>query len=186
MKTSQKYTRTAVALHWITAVFIVFGVALIWSVELVPEGQVRWVIDTHKSIGITVLGVSILRLLWRITHKPPPLPAGYSRWERRLSGLAHGLLYLLVFLMPLSGWLHDSAWNDAATHPMQVFGLFNWPRIGVVMSLEPSFKESLHTQLGTVHTLLAYCLITLFVLHVLAVVKHQWIDRESEIQRMLP
>jgi cytochrome b561 len=186
MKKLQKYSRTAIALHWIMAALIIGSIALIWSVERVPEEQIRWVIDTHKSMGITVLGLAILRLLWRFTHTPPALPYHYSRWEKRASGLVHGLLYLLLFLLPLSGWLHDSAWKDAATHPMQIFGLFSWPRIGVVMSLEPALKESLHTILGNLHTLLAYCLLVLFALHVLAVVKHHWIDHESEIQRMLP
>ena len=186
MKNLQKYSRTAVALHWITAALILGSVALIWSVERVPEEQVRWVIDTHKSIGITVLGLAILRLLWRITHTPPALPSHYSLWEKRASGFAHGILYLLLFLMPLSGWLHDSAWKDAATHPMEIFGLFGWPRIGAVMSLEPAFKEYLHSLLGNMHTVLGYCLLVVAALHVLAVVKHHWLDHESEIQRMLP
>jgi cytochrome b561 len=186
MNPADKYSRTAIALHWVMALLIIAGVVLIWVVDYVPDEQVRWVIDTHKSIGITVLGLTIWRLAWRYTHRPPALPATYSRWEQRASGIAHGLLYALLFLMPLSGWLHDSAWKDAATHPMELFGLFNWPRIGWVMSLEPGLKEQLHTVFGNVHTACGYGLYVLLALHVLAVVKHQWLDHEPELKRMLP
>jgi len=186
MNPPDKYSRTAIALHWLTAALIMAGVVLIWLVDYVPDEQVRRVIDTHKSIGITVLGLAICRLAWRYTHRPPALPSTYARWEHRASGLAHGLLYALLFLLPLSGWLHDSAWKDAGTHPMEIFGLFNWPRIGWVMSLEPGLKESLHTALGMVHTACGYGLYVLLTLHVLAVVKHQWIDHEPELKRMLP
>ena len=174
------------SLHWLVAAFIFAGVVLIWCVDYVPDEQVRWVINTHKSIGITVLGLAIYRLAWRLTHTPPALPSNYSRWEHRASSLAHGLLYVLIFLMPLSGWLHDSAWKDAATHPMQIFGLFPWPRIGWIMSLEPGLKESLHDVFGLVHTISGYGLYALVALHVLAVVKHHVVDRESEMRRMLP
>ena len=186
MNSPPKYSRTAIALHWVMAVLIIGTVVLIWFADYVADEHVRWVIDTHKSIGITVLGLAIWRLVWRITHTPPDLPGSYAPWEKRASGIAHGLLYVLLFLLPLSGWLHDSAWKDAATHPMQLFGLVTWPRIGWVMSLEPGLKESLHTLLGNIHAVFGYCLYVLFMLHVLAVVKHQVLDHESEIQRMLP
>jgi len=174
------------ALHWLVAALMFANLVLIWVVDSVPDEQVRLVIDTHKSLGITLLGLAILRLLWRYAHPPPPLPSSYARWERRASHVAHGLLYLLMFLMPLSGWMHDSAWRDAATHPMQWFGLVPWPRIGWIMGLEPSLKETLHTAFGALHRYAGYALYALFTLHVLAALKHQFVDREPELQRMLP
>ena len=83
-----RYTRTAMALHWAIALLISLNVALIWIVDFVPEERIRLVIDTHKSTGITVMGLAIMRLLWRFTHQPPQLPGTYARWERRASHTA--------------------------------------------------------------------------------------------------
>lgn len=184
MTSNAKYTRTAMALHWLVALLIALNIVLVWLVDLVPDNRVRWVIDTHKSIGITVLGLAILRLLWRYTHKPPELPGSYALWERRASHVAHGLLYSLIFLMSLSGWLHDSAWKDASTHSMQLFGLVTWPRIGWIMAIEPTTKEMLHDTFGTVHQWASFVLYSLLALHVAGALKHQWVDKEKELQRM--
>ena len=179
-----RYTRTAMAFHWLVALLLSMNIVLIWAVSLVPESRIRLVVDTHKSLGITVLGLAILRLLWRYTHKPPELPDTYARWERRASQAAHGLLYALIFLLPLSGWLHDSAWKDAATHPMQLFGLVPWPRISFIMDMPPAAKELLHNAFGTAHAWAGFVLYGLFVLHVAGALKHQWIDQHKELQRM--
>ena len=181
-----KYTRTAMVLHWLIALLIVSNIVLIWTVDFLPDERIRLVIDTHKSTGITLLGLAVLRLLWRFAHKPPELPGSYARWERRASHAAHVLLYVLILLMPLSGWLQDSAWKDAASHPMQLFGLVPWPRIGWIMDLEPVFKETLHDAFGAVHAYGSYVLYALFAAHVGGALKHQYIDKEAEMQRMLP
>jgi len=182
----QKYTRVAVALHWLIATLMVVNVLLIWTVDSLPESWGRPVIDTHKSIGITVLGLALMRLLWRFTHQPPPLPLTYPSWEKKASHVAHALLYVVMLALPLSGWLHDSAWKDAASHPMQLFGLVPWPRIGIVMSAEPVEKEKLHDLFGLMHAIFGYALYGLYVLHVGAALKHQFRDKQPEIQRMLP
>ena len=184
MNTPTKYTRTAMALHWLVAVLLMLNIALIWLVDAVPEERVRWMIDTHKSIGITVLGLAVLRLLWRFTHQPPELLVSHARWERRAAHVAHGLLYALIFLMPLSGWMHDSAWKDASTHPMQLFGLVPWPRMGWIMSIDPATKEMLHGMLGTLHQWGSFALYALVALHVGGALKHQWMDKEKELQRI--
>ena len=88
--------------------------------------------------------------------------------------------------MPLTGWIMDSAWKDAATHPMHWFGLFEWPRIGIVMSLDPATKEAFHERFGEAHELFSWALYGLFALHVGAAFKHQWKDGEAELQRMMP
>jgi cytochrome b561 len=186
MSLPQKYTGPAILLHWLIALGISVNVLLIWTVDSLPEAWTRPMIDTHKSIGITVLGLAIMRLLWRATHKPPALPPGYPRWEKRSAHAAHILLYALIFALPLSGWLHDSAWKDAAAHPMKLFGLIPWPRIGAVMNLDPARKESMHELFGAAHAVCGYALYVLFVLHVGGALKHQFIDKERELQRMLP
>ncbi len=186
MQIPLRYTRTAIALHWIVALLMVVNVALGLGAELLPDEQVRFAVDTHKSIGITVLGLAVLRLLWRLSHPAPPLPADYPRWERFGAHAVHGVLYLVMFALPLSGWLHDSAWKDAAAHPMQLFGLVPWPRVGWVMSLDAGLKEQLHGTFGALHAWLGFLLYGLFALHVGGALKHQWLDREPELQRMLP
>jgi len=182
----RRYTRTAMILHWLIAVLMLVNVALIWSVGWLPDDRVRPVIDAHKSFGITVLGLVLLRLLWRAANPPPPLPAAYPAWEKAAAHIAHIALYLLILALPLSGWMHDSAWKAAADIPMYWFGLFQWPRIGWIMQIEPGLKERLHDVFGGIHVWLSYLLYALFVLHVGAALKHQWWDKHPELERMLP
>ena len=177
-----RYTRTAMVLHWLVALLIAVNLGLVWVVDFLPEERVRWTIDTHKSIGITVLGLAILRLLWRFANKPPSLPKIYALWEQRASHAAHMLFYGLIFMLPLSGWMHDSAWKAASTHPMQLFGLIPWPRIGWIMNLEPIFKESLHAAFGVLHQGAGLVLYGLLALHILGALKHQFVDKENELQ----
>ena len=179
-----RYTRTAVVLHWGVAVLIVANVALGLAFDYVPDEWVRWVIDTHKSTGITVLGLVLLRILWRIGHPPPPMPSRYARWERIGAHAAHGVLYALILALPLSGWMHDSAWKDAATHPMTLYGVLPWPRIGWIANLEPVQKERLHDLFGGFHVAFGYVLYALLFLHIAGALKHQWLDKEPELQRM--
>jgi len=181
-----RYTKTAMVFHWLVAALIIANVTLAWTWPLLADEQVRPLIDTHKSIGITVLGLAIMRLLWRLTHRPPAFPTTYQRWERTVSHLVHGLLYVIIFAMPLTGWIMDSAWKDAATHPMYLFGLFEWPRIAYFQHLDPATQDRLHGLFGAGHELGAKALYVLFALHVTGALKHQWIDREPELQRMWP
>ena len=186
MVRTDRYTATAIAFHWIVAALIITNVCLIWTVDLWPDSFVRPVIDTHKSIGITVLGLAIMRVLWRLSHRPPELPANYPRWERLGAHAAHGLLYLLIFCLPLSGWAHDSAWSAAASHPMYLYGLIPWPRIGWLLDIPAADKDFWHDRLGQVHAAFGYVLYGLLFLHVAGALKHQLIDKEPELQRMLP
>lgn len=183
---STRYTRTAMLLHWLIALLMIINVSLIWCVDSLPEAWGRPVIDTHKSFGILVLGLFFLRLTWRVANPPPALPAAYKAYERHGSHWVQIAFYVLMFALPMSGWLHDSAWKAAATHPMQLFGLVPWPRIGWVMSQEPVFKEQLHGLFGAVHTALAYLLYVLVVLHVGGAIKHELKDKDSALQRIWP
>ncbi len=181
-----RYTRTAMLLHWLIAALMIGNVILAWTAESLPDDWVRPAIDTHKSIGITVLGLAVLRLLWRFAHTPPPMPTDYAAIERRFAHKAHWGLYLLMFALPLSGWLHDSAWSAAAAHPMYMFGLFEWPRLGFVNGFPLAQQDHLHDLLGLVHTRFGYVLYVLLALHILGALKHQFIDGHAEFQRMWP
>jgi cytochrome b561 len=182
----KRYTRVAMVLHWLIAVLITINVALIWSVDVLPEDSIRPVIDAHKSFGITVLGLVLMRLLWRAANRPPPLPEFYPPAEKAAAHTAHIALYVVMLALPLSGWMHDSAWKAAGEIPMYWFGLFEWPRIGWILQIEPGFKERLHDIFGSAHTWLSYALYVLVGLHIAAALKHQWWDGHPELQRMLP
>jgi cytochrome b561 len=186
MTLATRYTKTAMFLHWLVAILMVGNVVLAWIVDDLPDAATRPVIDTHKSIGITVLGLAFLRLLWRYAHRPPALPASYPGWERVSAHLAHWALYLLIFALPISGWMHDSAWKDGPTHPMFLFWLVPWPRIAAIADLDPATKEHMHDLFYAVHEALAYGLYVVFALHVAGALKHQFLDKEPELQRMLP
>jgi cytochrome b561 len=180
-----RYTRVAMLLHWTVAVLIAINFGLIYLTHtLAPAAQGGW-IDLHMSIGLTVLGLVLLRLLWRMSHAPPPLPA-YAAWERRLAHLAHGAFYVVMIVLPLSGWMHDSAWKEAPANPYHWFGLFEWPRIPWILHADPALKAVLHARFLIVHTWSGYVLYALVFLHVAAVLKHQFLDRAPELQRMTP
>ncbi len=181
---SAKYTRPAIILHWLIGVMILINLVLVWTVDALPEAWTRPMIDTHKSIGITVLGLAIMRILWRAGHPPPALLGVQARWERISALAVHAGFYALIFALPLSGWMHDSAWKGAATHPMFLFGVVPWPRIAAISGLPPALKESLHTSFGDVHTAFAYLLYALLAAHITGALKHQFKDRQPELQRM--
>lgn len=182
---SDRYTRTAILLHWLVALGVIANIALAWLWPLVADEKVRPMIDLHKSIGITILGLMIMRLLWRATHRPPAILLGYKRWEVTTAHIVHWSLYLVLFAMPLTGWIMDSGYKDAATHPMFLFGLFEWPRIGFIMHLDPATRDQVHDLFGEAHELIAKLVYLLVVLHVAGALKHQ-LQGHKELQRMLP
>jgi len=129
----------------------------------------------HKWIGITVFGLALLRVLWRITHPVPPPPAGMPAWQRQLAAAVHGLLYLLLILIPLSGWLMSSAKG------FQTVYLGIWPIPDLLGK-----HEALGEILEEVHEALNNGLMWLLLAHVGAALKHHYLDRDDVLRRMLP
>jgi len=186
MMQSVRYTRLAMLFHWVVAVFITINVLLALTVDSMPKMLERPFIDMHKSLGITVLGLAILRVLWRLANPPPPYPPAYAPWERKAANAAHYTLYGLIFLLPLTGWIHDSAWKGAPTHPLNLFWVIPWFRFGFIQDLAPATKETLHSVFFQIHSLLGYALYAVVALHIAGALKHQFVDKEPELQRMLP
>lgn len=180
-----RYTGVAIVLHWLVAVLVMANLVIVWTVDYTPDSVGAVMIHTHKSFGITVLGLAILRLLWRAGHAPPPL-AGVSALERWGAHAAHALLYVLIFALPLSGWLEDSAWEGAAKNPTMLYGLVEWPHIGAIFTMEPGAKERLHGVFETSHTVFGYALYVLLALHLAGALKHQFVDRMPSLQRIWP
>jgi cytochrome b561 len=184
MAAANKYTNVAVLLHWLIALLIICNITLGLGSNYVPDVYVRPMIDLHKSIGITVLGLAFIRFFWRFTHRPPPLPVDYKPWEQQAANAAHNVLYVLIFALPLTGWIHDSAWIAAASHPMYLYWVIPWFRLGFITGLDPATKEYVHHLFGQIHTYLGYCLYGVLGLHILGALKHQLIDKHPELQRM--
>lgn len=180
----ERYTRVAMLLHWSVACLILANVAVGWGVDLLPDAAVRPAINLHKSIGLTVLGLVVLRIAWRLTHRPPAFPAAYAPAERRLAHAAHAMLYVLIFAVPLSGYLHDSAFAQAAAHPLTLFGLVEIPRVHALMVLDPATRQRAHGFFFAVHVWLNWALYAVLALHVAGALKHQFVDREPELRRM--
>ena len=182
----QRYNRTAMILHWLVAALILINVFYGLAAKSADDSRVRALVDAHKSIGLTILGLVLLRIFWRLGHAPPPLPRSYPKLEKIAAHAAHYALYAVILLLPLSGYLHDSAWNGGATHPLVWFGVLHLPRVPIIKSFDPATKDHLHALFGAAHVYIGYLLYGLVGLHLLGVLKHHAIDHEAEISRMLP
>ncbi len=170
-----RYTLSAIALHWLLAVAIVgaFSVGL-YMADLPFSPQRVKLYNWHKWAGVTILALSAGRLLWRLTHRPPP-DAPMPAWQQRAAHLAHGGLYLLSFAVPLMGW----AYSSAAGFPIIWFGVLPLPDLLPV-------DKALAQAIKPVHGWLAWALMAVAALHVAAALKHQFIDRDGLIARMWP
>jgi cytochrome b561 len=176
MNPRQRYTTTAIALHWLLALMIIGSFSFGMYMTDLPFSPARvkqynW----HKWAGMTILALSALRLLWRLSHKPPALTLAMPAWQMSAYKLTHVALYALFFAVPLAGW----AYSSAAGFPIVVFGVLPLP------DWVPKSKE-LADVLKQVHHLLAYLLAALVVLHVAAAIKHQWFDKDRLLLRMMP
>ncbi len=174
---TSRYSLTAIALHWLTAALIIaaflLGLTMVDIPGLTPT-KLRY-FSWHKWLGITVLALSCLRLLWRWTHAAPPYPASMAGWQKKTAHASHGLMYVLIFAVPLSGYFYSLAAGVAVVY----LGIIPLPvLIGPNPELKPLLKD-LHYALNMV-------LLGVFCLHVLAALKHQFLDRDRTFQRMLP
>lgn len=171
------YTGGAIALHWVIAALIFGGFALGWAMTRIPgitPDKLRFY-SWHKWIGLTVLALAVLRILWRLTHRAPPLPDSMSNWQRRAANLGHFMLYVLMIAIPVSGYLYSSASNI----PVVYLGVVPLPPI---IAPDPVHKA----WFKAVHIALDYGLFALVAGHVTAAVKHHWFDGDGLLYRMLP
>ncbi len=185
MTLPEKYTQPAVILHWLIAIGIWFNIGKMFFTD--DHDRTRDIINMHKSVGITVLGLVVLRLLWRAANKPPALPANYAAWEVKLSKGIHHLLYLMIFAIPFSGWLMNSASLNKDTgqpYGIDLYHIVPWFNLPFFGGMEAATKHAWHENLGAVHATVAYLLLAVLVLHVLGALKHQFIDKDKELQRM--
>ena len=171
------YTATAIALHWLIALLLLGQFAFGLVLDDIPRGTPArgLYVNLHKSSGIVIGLLIVLRIAWRLKHTPPPLPAGMPTWQRTAARFSHVALYLCMLALPLSGYLA----SNFSKHGIKFFNLVRLPPWG------PDDKTLYAFFNGTHHV--AALLLALFVgLHVLAVAKHMLIDRDGLLWRMWP
>ncbi len=173
----QKYGTPAIALHWLIAALMIAGFALGWFMTDIPgftPAKLRYY-SWHKWIGCTVLALAIVRIAWRSGHAPPPLPDTSARWQHAAAEFAHRALYVLMLVIPVSGYLYSSSANV----PVVFLRIVPLPRL---IAPDPVLKPVLRE----IHIVLNYVLLVLVATHVLAALKHHFIDRDGLLHRMLP
>lgn len=170
------YTRPAIALHWLVALLVFAGWSLgVYMHELPSSPDKLRFYTWHKWIGVTVFLLTVLRVGWLATHRPPALPPGMPGWQVHAARVSHALLYVLTLALPLSGWLMSSAKGVQTVY----LGLVPLPDlVGKNPPLGELFED--------VHKLLAFTLAGLVVVHLLAALKHHFLDRTEVLARMVP
>lgn len=177
MSAPQQYTRTAIGFHWIIALLIFATFGLGWFMTDIPGftmAKLKY-FSWHKWLGVTIFLLAVLRLLWRFFHMPPALANTIPKWQQLAAHVVHWSLYILIFIIPLSGYFYSLA----AGVPVVYLG---WVPLPVLIQPNAELAEGLKQ----LHMLLNYSLVFLLLAHVGAALKHQLIDRDGTLARMLP
>jgi len=173
--TTERYSGIAIALHWLLALAILGAFIVgVYMSDLPVSPQRLKLYNWHKWAGICILALSALRLLWRLTHRPPA-DVAMPEWQRRSAHAVHILLYLLFFAVPLAGW----AYSSAAGFPVVVFGVLPLPDF-----VAPS--KELAEAIKPLHKILAFTMAVLVLAHVAAALKHHFVDGDGLLSRMRP
>ncbi len=179
-----RYSTVAIILHWTIAGLILFNLYLALQFDGMRGLEKFNAFQLHKSVGLTVLLLSLARLAWRLTHRPPLLPAPMPRWERIGALTAHWVFYGLMIGIPLTGWVLVSA--SPTNLPTLIFKTVPWPHLGFIHDLAMPVRRALEDQVEQVHMLLGYSMACLIVLHVAAALKHHFWNRDEVLGHMLP
>jgi len=180
-----RYSTVAIALHWVLALLLFGQVAGGLYADQMERGAEKIAImQLHKSFGITILLLTIVRLGWRLAHPAPPPPADMPVWERRLARATHGAFYVLLLAIPIAGWALVSASPFADSVQTYLFGVVHWPHLPFFEGVEN--RRALAGSIGEVHEYLAFATMGLVALHVAAALRHHFIKRDDVLARMIP
>ncbi|MGY0799219.1 cytochrome b [Lysobacter sp. A286] len=164
-------------LHWVIVALLLCLAVIGLSLDSLPKSpKYFWVYDLHKSTGLTVLALTVLRLAWRVYAGAPDRLPGLPTWQSRIASVTHGLLYALIFAMPLSGWLYDSA---SGLRPLHWYTLFEVPKL---TGPNPALRELAHGA----HEWLFWVLVALVAVHAGAAFYHHFFEGDATLRRMLP
>lgn len=171
-----RYSSTAEFLHWLIVALLIGQYIVAWTMPHIGRNTpVTTLISLHFSFGIMILVVAIVRLAWRATHGEPAPLDGLPPWQMQSARVVHWLLYVLLFVVPILGWI-SASWRGM---PLVLFGT-EMPKL--IATRAPAWRWT-----GDVHALLAYyVMLTLIGLHIVAGLYHYFIRRDRVLQRMLP
>lgn len=198
MAGKDRYTTVAIVLHWLIAISILWMVWIgLWMTSAVRSQDPAEVAAAyqgyqfHKSLGITILALSVARLIWRLTHRTPPLPAHMPGWEKFAARATHVLFYVLIIALPFSGWLYvSSGWSVHDNAPFSIptvwFGQFTVPHLPFFEGAPPETRKAAAGASLNVHEKLAWFTLALAALHIAAALKHHLLDRDDTLVHMLP
>lgn len=172
--TASHYTRTAVGLHWTVAGLVLTALFVGWTMTGMDISPQRLkVYNWHKWVGVTVLALALLRVVWRLTHPAPPLAPAIPRWQRIAAHIGHGLLYLLMLVMPVTGWI----FSNYSGYPVVYLGKIPLPDL-------VERDRELAAVWVQVHGTLAVIFAVVVGIHVLAALYHQFVARDGTLRRM--
>lgn len=171
-----RYSGVAMLLHWAIAIAVIVNWRLAEGAQEGPKEAGAALMATHKAIGMTILLLTLLRIAWRLAHKPPELAIHLAAWERFLARTVHAVFYILLISLPLIGWIASSAFGK----PIDLFGLFQIPALP--FAHDPKGGE----EAFEVHQFLGNAMVYLIGLHILGALKHTLWDKDGELWRMLP
>jgi len=173
---SYRYTRTAIALHWLLVIALLAQIGFGWFLEGVPRGTPARTIyvNLHKSTGMVIGSIILLRLYWRLRHPAPPLPQSLPGWERIAAGWSHALLYACMIIMPLSGYIA----SNFSKFGVNFFNSLKLPPWGID-------DPAIYSVFNTTHVITSFVFVTLITLHVLAALRHA-VARDGVLARMWP
>jgi len=173
----ERYTRTAMTLHWLIALAVLGQIAFGWYLQFIPRGAPdRTVfVNFHKSTGLVIGLLIVLRLVWRLTHTPPPLPESMPAWERSAARVNHALLYVCMLIMPAAGYTA----SNFSKFGVKFFNAVPLPPWGVD-------DRDIYAFFNGVHVGTSFVFVALIALHMLAAAKHLIVPRDGILRRMLP
>lgn len=174
--TADSYGSVTKTLHWLIALLVIGMLIFGFILDGMPKGSMKdTLIGLHKSVGMTVLLLMVIRLSWRFINPQPVLPITIPRWEQRAARGLHFLLYIVLFAMPVSGWVMSSLGG----HPVMFWNIFN-----AALPVVPN-KTWAHN-FFTLHAVIAWIIIGFLILHIAAAFKHHFIEKNNVLRRMLP
>lgn len=181
---SERYTSVAITLHWLIAIAITGMILGGWYMGDLPDGAPGqyFLYQMHKSIGITILLLTVARIIWRVMNRPPALPDEMNDLEKTASHLVHFGFYGLMIALPLTGWLYSSV-SVKLDVPTVLYGVISWPDVPFVEGLK---TEAASGTVNFIHSKLAWVVLALLGLHVAGAIKHEFSAEEGVLKRMIP
>lgn len=181
---SPRYSAIAIGLHWALAALILGMIWTSWYMHGADGREVEWIFQLHKSFGITILLLTIARIIWRVKNPPPPLPDEMAGWEKKASNGVHMAFYAVMILVPLGGW--GLASLAKVQVPTVLYGTVSWPHLPLLPHLDEETKVKLYGLIKSAHSRSDWLIYGLLALHIGGALKHEFGEEDGVLKRMIP